>query len=202
MAEDVKTTLTLVRQAKGGEPEALNLLLDRYIQRVLRIVRARLGPRLRERMESMDVVQEVMIRAIKAFDQFEAKNEAAFLHWISKLVQNEIRDLADYHAAEKRNTNKEFQPQKDSEKDRSVVSQIPANSIYRPSFQVRLKEDVIQLEAAMDKLPEKQKEVVILRQYEGMSFKDIGEQFGCSEDTARMQYTRAIGKLTDLMTNE
>ena len=202
MSDDIKTTLTLVRQAKAGENNALNLLLDRYVQRVLRIVRMRLGPKLRGRMESMDVVQEVMVRVIKDLENFEPKNEAAFLHWISQLVQNEIRDLADYHGAEKRNANKEVQPQKDSEEDRSVVSNTPANSIYRPSFQLRLKEDVLLLEAAMDELPEKQKEVIILRQYEEMSFKDIGDQLDCSEDAARMQYTRAIDKLTDLMTNE
>ena len=202
MNNDIKTTLNLVRQAKAGENNALNLLLDRYVQRVLRIERMRLGVKLRGRMESMDVVQEVMMRVIKGLENFEPKDEAAFLHWISQLVQNEIRALADYHGAEKRNTNKEVQQPQNSEEDRSVGSNTPANSIYRPSFQLRLKEDVLQLESAMDELPEKQKEVVILRQYEGMSFKDIGDQLGCSEDAARMQYTRAIDKLTDLMTNE
>lgn len=201
MADDIRTTLTLVRKAKTGEGAALNLLFDRYIPRVLRIVRMRLGPGLRGRMESMDVVQEVMIRAIKAFDQFEAKDEAAFLHWISKLVQNEIRDLADYHKAGKRNVGKEVASRDESTGPRSVLSQIPADSLYKPSFQLRLKEDVLQLEAALDQLPEKQREVIIMRQYEGMSFKDIGEKIGCSEDAARMQFARAMDRLTDLMTN-
>ncbi len=201
MAENIGTTLTLVRKAKAGEGDALNLLFERYVPRILRIVRMRIGAGLRGHMESMDVVQEVMIRAIKAFDQFEAKDEAAFLHWISKLVQNEIRDLADYHKAEKRNADREVTTTKESTDNRSVLSQIPADSLYKPSFQVRLKEDVLQLEAALDQLPEKQREVIIMRQYEGMSFKDIGEKLGCSEDAARMQFARAMDRLTDLMTN-
>ncbi len=201
MAENIGTTLTLVRKAKAGEGDALNLLFERYVPRILRIVRMRIGAGLRGHMESMDVVQEVMIRAIKAFDQFEAKDEAAFLHWISKLVQNEIRDLADYHKAEKRNADREVTTTKESTDNRSVLSQIPADSLYKPSFQVRLKEDVLQLEAALDQLPEKQREVIIMRQYEGMSFKDIREKLGCSEDAARMQFARAMDRLTDLMTN-
>ena len=180
MTDDIRTTLTLVRKAKAGEGNALNLLFDRYIPRILRIVRMRIGAGLRGRMESMDVVQEVMIRAIRSFDQFEAKDEAAFLHWISKLVQNEIRDLADYHNAEKRNANKEVTTRDKSTATRSVLSQLPADSVHRPSFQVRLKEDVLQLEAALDQLAEKQREVIIMRQYEGMSFKDIGSKLGCS----------------------
>lgn len=202
MTDDIRTTLTLVHKAKAGEGDALNLLFDRYIPRVLWIVRMRIGSGLRGRMESMDIVQEVMIRAIKAFDQFEAKDEAAFLHWISKLVQNEICDLADYHKAEKRNVAKEVSNRDESTATRSVLSQLPADSIYRPSFQVRLKEDVLQLEAALDQLPEKQREIVIMRQYEGMSFRDIGEKIGSSEDAARMQFARAMDKLTDLMTHE
>jgi len=202
MQNDIKTTLALVMRAKAGEDQALNLLLHRYLDRILRIVRMKLGPKLRSKMESMDVVQEVMLRAIKGFEKFEPKNEAAFLHWMGKLVQNEIRDLADYHGAAKRNITKEIKTEKDASIGSSVLSNIPANSEWRPSFQFKLKEEVLELEAAMDHLMEKQREVIVMRQYEGFSFKEIGAEFDCSEDAARMQYARAMDKLTDLMTNK
>lgn len=201
MSDDIRTTIHLVNRAKSGEEGALNLLMERYLQRILRIVRARLGPKLRGKTESMDIVQEIMIRAIKAFDQFEPKDEAAFLHWMSKLVQNEIRDLADYHGAQKRDINQELHKKVESEKDRSILSNIPADSLYRPSFQLRLKEDVIALEAAMDELSDTQREVVVMRQYEGLSFKEIGDALNLTEDAARMQFARAMGKLTNLMTS-
>lgn len=201
MSDDIANTLYLVRQAKSGESAALNLLLDRYLQRILRIVRMRLGPKLRGRMESMDIVQEVMLRAVRGFDQFEARDEAAFLHWISRLVHNEIRDQADFHNAAKRDSSKEVASSHDSEKNCSVLSQIPADSVYRPSLQLRLKEEVLQLEVAMDKLSETQREVIVMRQYEGLSFKEIGTEMSMSEDAARMQFGRAMDKLTDLMSS-
>lgn len=202
MPDDIKTTLNLIGRAKAGENQALNLLLERYMSRILKIVRMRLGPKLRSKMESMDVVQEVMIRAINGFEKFDAKNEAAFLHWISKLVQNEIRDLADYHGAAKRDLKKEMQKKPDFSTESSVLSKIPANSEYRPSFQIRLKEEVLELEVALDQLPENQRDIIVMRQYEGMSFKEIGEELGSSEDAARMQYARAMDKLTDLLTHD
>jgi RNA polymerase sigma-70 factor (ECF subfamily) len=201
MSDDIKTTLTLVQRAKTGENQALNLLLDRYMNRVLRIVRMRLGKHLRQKMESMDVVQEVMIRAIKDFDHFELQNEGAFLRWLSALIQNQISDLADFHSAEKRNQNKEASSGKKSDSDRSILSQLPADSIYRPSVQFQLKQDVLELETALDQLSADQREIIIMRQYEELSFKDIGQTLTLSEDAARMQYTRALGKLTDLMTS-
>ena len=199
MPDDIQTTLTLVNKAKAGENQALNLLLDRYMKRILGIVRLRLGSRLRQKMESMDIVQEVMIRAIKGFENFELQDEGAFLHWLSKLVQNQIRDLADYHSAEKRDFKQEKTSLRNSDSDRSILGQIPANSIFRPSVQLQLKEDILELEAALDQLPEKQKEIIIMRQYEGLTFKDIGLEINCSEDAARMQFARAINKLTDIM---
>lgn len=202
MENDIKTTMTLIMRAQAGDAQALNLLLQRYLNRILRIVRMKLGPKLRTKMESMDVVQEVMVRVVKGFEKFDPKNEAAFIHWMSKLVQNEIRDLADYHGAAKRDLNAEVANKKDSTIVSSVLSNIPANSEWRPSFQMKLKEEVLELEAALDQLPEKQREIVIMRQYEELSFKEIGQELGCSEDAARMQFARGIDKLADLMTSK
>ncbi|MBU0506394.1 sigma-70 family RNA polymerase sigma factor [bacterium] len=203
MAQDFKTTIHLVNKAKSGEDKALNLLLDRYMERILRIVRMRLGNKLRQKTESMDIVQEVMIRAIKGFDKFELKNEGAFIHWISKLIQNEISDLADYHKAQKRDMDKEYKkPKETDDKNRSVIGQTPAKSMYRPSFQIQLKEDVLHLEHALDELKEEQREIIIMRQYEGMTFNEIGDELNISEDAARMKFARSMDKLTDIMTKD
>lgn len=198
MPDDIKTTLHLVQRAKSGESAALNLLLDHYMERVLRIVRMRLGKHLRSKLESMDVVQEVMIRALRGFDNFEAKDEKAFVHWLGKLVQNQIRDLADYHGAGKRDHKLEVASLHNSDKERSVLSKIPAEGIIRPSIQIQLKQEILELEAALDQLNDTQREVVIMRQEE-MSFSEIGKELNLSEDAARMQFARAMNKLTDLM---
>lgn len=199
---DIRETLHLLGRAKAGEDKALNLLLDRYLNRILRIVRMKLGAKLRNKMESMDIVQEVTIRIMKGFDRFEPESEGAFLNWISTLVQNEIRDLADYHGAAKRNQDQEVREKINDSISGSVLNAIPASSEYRPSFQLKLKEEVLELEAALDQLPEKQRDVIVMRQYEEMSFKEIGKVLDCSEDAARMQFSRAMGKLTDILSNE
>lgn len=199
MSESIHKTLNLVNKAKAGDDEALNLLFCHYMDRILRMVRLRMGPKMRIRLESMDVVQEVMSRAIKAFDNFEVRHEAAFLHWIRRLVQNEIVNLANFHGANKRNSAKEISNLNRDEKNCSVLSSIPADSIWNPGKQLQLKKEVIELEAAMDLLKEEQKEVIIMKQYEGFTFKEIGQEVNCSEDAARMKYVRAMDRLTDIL---
>lgn len=199
---DIRTTLTLVTQAKAGDGQAFNKLMERYLQRILRIVRARLGSKLREKLESMDVVQNVMVRVVKSFNKFEVKDESAFLHWVSKLVQNEIRDLADYHHAKKRDLTKEIDEKASEVSQGKMTEQLPETTIYTPSVIVRLKQEVKELEKAMDQLTEKDREVLIMRQYEGMAFKDIGEELKIGAEAARKQYARAMDRLTDLMPTE
>lgn len=201
MSRNLRNTLTLVTRAKSGDNEALNLLLGHYLDRILRMVRMRIGSKMRARLDSMDVVQEVMSRAIKGFENFEVKHEAAFLHWIRKLVQNEIINLANHHNAQKRNINNEVSKNQEFQENRSVISQIPADSIWHPSKQLRLKNEIIELESAMDQLKEDQKEIIIMKQYEGLTYREISGEIGISEDAARMKYGRAMDKLTDILTD-
>ena len=199
MGVEIHTTINLVNRAKAGDDSALNLLFTHYMDRILRMVRMRMGAKMRVRLDSMDVVQEVMERAIKAFDNFEVKHEAAFLHWIRKLVQNEIVNLAEFHNAGKRNPNQEAIKSDGNEKDCSVIGNLPAQSMWNPGRQLKLKEEVIELEAAMDELTEGQREVIIMKQYEGLTFKEMSEILKCEEDAARMKHVLAMDKLTDLM---
>ena len=99
--EDIRTTKVLVAEAQQGDRPALNELCDRYVSRVLVAVRARLGDGLRRKVESWDVVQEVMIDAIGNLNEFTFRTEGAFLNYLNRVVENRIRDEADRWAAQK-----------------------------------------------------------------------------------------------------
>ena len=62
ITSDFHHTLELLRAARDGERAALEALFERYRDRVLEIVRIRLGPRLRQAVESTDLAQEAMLR--------------------------------------------------------------------------------------------------------------------------------------------
>ena len=62
-------SVELVRRAQAGERPALERLFERYYDRVRRIVRARLGPELRLRVESVDILQETFTAAVGSFDR-------------------------------------------------------------------------------------------------------------------------------------
>ena len=69
--EESPRTGRLVAGAKAGDEAARAELYERYQQRVLSIVRVRMGALLRSRMESRDLVQSVMLESLKDLDAFE-----------------------------------------------------------------------------------------------------------------------------------
>jgi len=78
--------LELLTRARAGETEALGELCALYRNYLRMIVRTGLGPRLRERLELSDVVQEALVEVVRQFPQFTGQNEAALVGWLRRLV--------------------------------------------------------------------------------------------------------------------
>src|SRR6266850_3254063 len=102
MSDEITQSLDLVLRAQHGDSAALNRLCERYYDRVRRIVRLRLGPRLRERVDSGDILQETFIAAVRSLESFEMREEASLINWLSRLAERQIIAAADFHGAKKR----------------------------------------------------------------------------------------------------
>lgn len=191
------SSLILVRQAKAGDVEALNALFDRYSLRVLQIVRMRLGPALRAKLESQDIVQDAFTRAVKGFDHFELRNEGAFLHWLGELVRNAINDRYDQFRAKKRDMRQENAIEPGERADSGRDTSLPGND-PTPSRILEGREDAFRLGAAMDQLPQDARDVIVFRDLEELSFAEIGRLTGRTEDAARMYYARSKAKLAGI----
>mgnify|MGYP001606283094 CR=1 FL=1 len=198
MSDSLETTITLVRRAKDGDAEALNSLFQKYLERVHYLVRLRLGKGLRRYLESQDIVQEAMIRGLKGFDRFEMQHEGAFLHWLSKLVENVIRDKADFFNAAKRSVSEDLPLENNDESSIDALARLPGND-PTPSTVLIRDEQLLKLENALEQLSEDYREAVLQREIEDLSFKEIGENMNRSEDAARMLYVRAKAELVKVL---
>src|SRR3982750_3048123 len=96
--------IELMAQARAGQAEALGELCSLYRNYLRMVVRTGLGPRLRERVELSDVVQEALVEVVRQFPQFTGQNEAALVGWLRRLVGQKLADLARYHNRAKRSS--------------------------------------------------------------------------------------------------
>src|SRR6478609_11763488 len=94
--------LELMAKARAGESDALGELCALYRNYLRMVVRAGMGPRLRERVEMSDVVQDALVEVVRQFPQFTGQNEAALVGWLRRLVAQKLADLGRYHSRAKR----------------------------------------------------------------------------------------------------
>ena len=95
-------TSALVGARKEGDVDALNDLFARYHQLMVEIARRRIGPRLRLKEEPDDLAQTTFREATRDFANYEYRGEGSLVRWLIQILQNKIRDKAEFYAASKR----------------------------------------------------------------------------------------------------
>lgn len=178
----------LLEQARGGSSEALGRLFERSAGRLLALIRLRLGPRLRGQLESRDILQACLLRASERIDQFQGSGASSFMGWMARIAENEVRDQASFHARGKRDAARSLPLEE-------AADQLPAPLRSALSALV-LDERARRLEAALEQMEDRQREVIVLRQLEELSYAEIAQRLGGSPDACRMLYARAMASLT------
>jgi RNA polymerase sigma-70 factor, ECF subfamily len=184
---DRGSSTKLLRQARAGSDTALNDLFERMGPRVLAFIRARMGPGLRSRLESRDILQATFMKSFEHMDDFEGSDSYSLAGWMMRIAEHEIRDRADFHSRQQRDARKE-----DAVDDRFDLMARSRSALSR----LILDEEAQRVEAALDTLSDSHREVILLRLFREMSFPEIAKVMGKSEDASRMLYARAMTALT------
>jgi RNA polymerase sigma-70 factor, ECF subfamily len=185
---DREQSTALLRRARDGAPDALDALYARIAPKLLAFVRLRLGRTLRSQLESRDIVQAALLKSFEHFEQFEHSDTRSLMAWLARIAENEIRDRADYHNRQRRDARLEVPLE-------SGAREVPA-SMHSALTQLVLDERAERLERSLEALEPSYREVIILRTFEELPFREIGARLGRSEDASRMLFARAMAALT------
>lgn len=201
MDEDITHSLDLVLKAQEGDEQALNRLFERYYERVRRIVRLRLGSRLRESVDSGDILQETFIAAVRSFGNFEMREEASLINWLSRLAERQIIAAADYYGAKKRDQRRNVPLGATGSATASVKLALSfPDETTQPLEKLATHEETGIVERCLDELPEEYRELILLRNYAGASWESVAEETGRpSAAAARMMHARAMIELGKLV---
>jgi len=178
----------LLREARLGSREALGELYSRYGTRLAAFIRMRMGPDLRRRVESRDILQATLLKSFQRLGQFEGGDGPTLMGWLVRIAENEIRDQRDYQHRQRR--------------DVSAVESFDAGGIdiaarVRSALTAAVvNEEAERLGAALGAIDPDHREVIVLRKLEELSFKEVAVRMGRSEDACRMLLARAMVALT------
>jgi RNA polymerase sigma-70 factor (ECF subfamily) len=187
-------TAALLMRVQQGDERALDDLLRRYRDRVLRIARIRTGPELARRVEPDDIVQATFERAWKSFHTFDSREPSRLIDWLAVLAENSIRDQARRWNAEMRDPAKEERPQHSD--DGSWTALPIAAGGATPSQHAVARETAAIYDRCLSELPVHQREVVLLRQFADMTWAETAERIGSPSAKAAVQlHLRALEAL-------
>ncbi|MEM7305887.1 MAG: sigma-70 family RNA polymerase sigma factor [Planctomycetota bacterium] len=188
-------TLLLVGRAKDGDRQAINDLLERYRDRLRRIARIRLSADLRRSVDTSDVLQDALLVAFRNLDSFELRSDASVIQWLSKILENQIRDAAKYFHAQKRDVSRSTSLE-GAVAESSNVGDIFADGGAPNPSEVASNAEIREIyDACVEELSPAHREVVLLRDYAGGSWDFVGQQMQRTSEAVQELYRRAQVKL-------
>ncbi|WP_228237385.1 RNA polymerase sigma factor [Allomuricauda sp. M10] len=166
----------LVKNYIAGDEKALETLINRHNQRISSFIYSK----VMDRDVAEDIFQDTFIKVIKTLKRGNYSEEGKFLPWVMRIAHNLI---IDHFRKNKR------MPKFEGSDDFNIFSVIKDEKL---NIEKQIIKDQIEsdLTLLIDELPEDQREVLIMRIYKDMSFKEISENTGVSINTAlgRMRY--------------
>ena len=164
------TESQMIRRAREGDARAVRSLYDRYSPRVYAVVRRIAG----DDQTAQDYAQETWVRVIRALPTF--RGESKFSTWLHRVAVN-----AALQARRRESTRQD--------REVPIPDTVPGpSSTGDPLLAQRL-------EAALDRLPERMRRVLILHDVEGYTHQDIGELMGVTPGTSKSQLFKARAKM-------
>jgi RNA polymerase sigma-70 factor, ECF subfamily len=188
----------LIRRAAEGDSGAMAALFTRHRDRLERVVSLRLDPRLRGRIDPADVLQETYLEVSRRIGEYASRPTVSAFVWLRSLATQKLVDLMRHHLGVKaRDAGREFSIDNFAAPQASSAS-LAAELVGRltsPSLAAIRAETRAQIEEALGRLDEVDREVLTLRHFEMMSNAEAAEALGLTAAAASMRYMRAIRRL-------
>jgi len=188
----------LLDDARQGQREPLGLLLQSYRNYLTILATTQLDRRLRRRMSASDLVQETMLAAHRDFGKFRGSSEREFLAWLRQILLHCLHHAVETHdKAQRRDVRCEISlDQLGFSLDRSAANfaQALADPGPSPSTPVRQRERAVALADQLAKLRPEYRDVIVLRNLQGLSFDEIAQRMDRKTGAVRMLWLRAIEK--------
>ena len=177
MNGQIMSDQVLLTRYLQGDKSAISSLIERHSRRVRDYIRMM----VKDGDTAEDIFQETFIKAVRVIDEGKYADSGKFLSWILRIAHNQV---IDYFRAQKQN-----RQVNESAAGYNVLGTLrfAERTVEDKMVSEQIERDV---RALVELLPDEQREVVMLRYFSGLSFKEIAEQTNVSINTAlgRMRY--------------
>ena len=184
---------------RSGDQEALVEFLQANHEALLAFIRSRIGSQLGRKIEPEDILQEASMEAVRSLGQTDLSNWDP-LSWLFNICERKIIDAHRRHfASQKRDARREAALPAGS--NAAGIANLLAASITTPSAAFSRDQRQLRMLAALDTLPEHEREALRLRYLVGLPSKEIAKKFDKSDGAMRVMISRALSKLQEILSD-
>lgn len=189
-----------IEAARAGSQLALGELLQTCRQYLLLVAHSQMKGPLQAKAGASDLVQETFLKAQEHFGHFAGHTREELLAWLRQILRNILRDyFRRYRTTEMRQLTREVSLDAGTgptalEERLPAPSDPPADAVIRA-------EEARALYQALEWMPPDYRQVIVLRNWQGYSFVEIGQLMSRSEEAARKLWARGIEYLQQQLTS-
>jgi RNA polymerase sigma-70 factor, ECF subfamily len=190
----------LLDRASSGDSLARQQLLARHREQLLRMVARRIDSRVAARIDASDVVQDALIEANRKLDAYLRDRPLPFFPWLCRLAFEHIRQMHRHHlGTQMRAVAREVTTNPGLADDSStrLLDRLIASGTS-PSAQMVRQEQVGRALQHLGRLAPNEREILVMRYLDDLSFAEIAATLGISEDTAKIRHYRALVRIRGL----
>jgi RNA polymerase sigma-70 factor, ECF subfamily len=198
VAPDPDTGELLDRSA-AGDTDARDRLLRRHRDRLKRMIAIRIDGRLAARLDPSDIVQEALAEADAKLDSYLSDRPLPFYPWLRQIAWERLVQLHRRHIRSQRRSVAREEAISLSDRSAAELAQRLLARGSTPSRQALRNEARVRVRAALDALPETDREVLVLRNLEQLSVADTAEVLGLSAGAVKMRHLRALARLREAL---
>ena len=195
---DFDDTQVLLTQAVGGNAGALAALMDRYRDRLKRMVGLRMDRRLQGRVGASDVVQEALIDAARRLEEYAADPPMGFFLWLRWLTGEKLLNAHRHHlGTQKRDAAQEVSLYRRAMPEACSVSlaQQLLGRLTSPTQAVARAELQLIVQEVLNSMDSIDREVLVLRHFEQLTTSETAQVLGIKRSTASKRYISALKRL-------
>lgn len=187
----------LLRQARDGDDACIAELLEKYRNYLLVIANADTDSWLMGKIAPSDLVQASLISGYENFSQFQGESEGELTAWLRAILKNGVRKGHRHFNTSKRNVGREKNLDSFASQRRPIV-----DPELTPQSHALAEEKANSIQSGLARLTPEQREIIELRNFQQLSFTEIGQRTGRTEGAARKFWARSIEALKSAIKTE
>ena len=183
----------LLAELRDGDAEARATILARYQAWLHVLAAAQIGGRYRGKFDVSDIVQQTLLEACRDLPKFRGGSEAELLAWLRQVLAHVLaHEFRRYAGTQQRDVAREVSLEQSLAQSSQRLGDLLAAPGSSPSQQAVRHEQEVMLAEVLARLPDDYREVLILRNLEGLSHEEVAQRMGRSPGAVRMLWVRAL----------